>query len=633
MFQFIAFCPFMPLRPMDTILYSLFFFAILINEEALAKPNIEHIEPPFWWVDMQNNDLQIMVHAKNIAEYAHIAVLPADKGLEFVNVVHTENPNYAFLNLRIAPHTPAGKYDLLFKKNGEEFKYSYELKARQSDNKKLMGLNPADVMYLVMPDRFANGDEKNDIVPAMRQKTLYRDTLDLRHGGDLQGIIQHLDYMSNLGITALWLNPTLENNQPLWSYHGYACTNHYQTDPRLGSNETYLKLSEECHKRGIKMVMDIIHNHVGDQHWFIRDLPMHDWIHQYAKFTKTTYRITTQFDPYAAQADKDLLLNGWFDKHMPDLNQSNPLVATYLTQNNIWWIEYAGIDALRLDTYAYSDEAFREKWATDLLREYPNLSIFGETWVQGLPTQLYFHGQHNVKQKFNSHLTGLTDFQLYYALTAAFNEKFGWTEGVMRLYETLSSDYLYSNAQGNVTFLDNHDLSRYFSVVNEDINKLKMGLAVLLTTRGIPCIYYGTEILMKNYANPDGLVRLDFPGGWKEDADNKFTEEGRTDRENDMVNYTTQLCQWHKKADVIRNGKLKQYVPENGVYVYFRYTEKQSTMVIVNSNIKPIDLDTKRFAESMQGYQRATNVVSKEKINNLTQLAVPPMTVWVLDLE
>lgn len=600
---------------------------------AFAKPNIDHIEPPFWWVGMQNSDLQIMVHADNIAEYSHIAVLPADKGIVFQSAVHTENKNYVFINLRILPNAQAGKYELVFGKGKDVFKHTYELKARQADNKRLMGLNPSDVMYLAMPDRFANGDTKNDVVKTTNQTTLNRDTLGWRHGGDIKGVIDHLDYLQDLGITALWLNPTLENNQPLWSYHGYACTNHYQTDPRLGSNDTYLSLSNQCHQRGIKMVMDIIHNHVGNEHWFIKDLPMHNWIHQYPEFTKTTYRATTLLDPYFAQSDKDLMLNGWFDKHMPDLNQDNSLVATYLIQNNIWWVEYAGIDALRLDTYAYSSEAFREQWIAALLREYPTLSIFGETWVQGLPIQIYFHGQTQIKQKFQSGLTGLTDFQLYYATTAAFNENFGWNEGVMRLYETLASDYLYSQAQGNVTFLDNHDLSRYFSVVGEDINKLKMGLTFLLTTRGIPCIYYGTEILMKNFANPDGLVRLDFPGGWQGDKDNKFSEKGRTESENDVFNYTRRLCQWHKKANVIRHGKLKQYVPEKGIYTYFRYTDNESAMIIINSNKEATKLDTKRFDENLMGYSSAYNIITDEKINKLKQIDIPAMTALVLILQ
>lgn len=598
-----------------------------------AKPNIAHIEPPFWWVGMQNSDLQVVVHAKNIAQY-RVSVSPqaAERGLVLRSTITTENPNYAFLNLSIAGNAPAGKYDLVFSNDKERFTYAYELRPRQPDRRRLMGLTPSDVMYLIMPDRFANGDPSNDIVKNTRQTTLSRDTLGWRHGGDLRGVINHLDYIADLGITALWLNPTLENDQPLWSYHGYACTNHYQTDPRLGNNDLYLELSDQCHRRGIKMVQDIIHNHVGDQHWLIRDLPAADWIHQFPKFTKTTYRATTLLDPYVADTDKNLMLNGWFDAHMPDLNQDNPLVATYLTQNNIWWIEYAGIDALRLDTYAYSSETFKQQWIKAILREYPNMSIFGETWVQGLPTQLYFHGQTKVKQDFQSQLTGLTDFQLYYAIKAAFSEPFGWTEGVMRLYETLSSDYLYTNPNGNITFLDNHDLDRYLSVVGNNTDKLKMGLAFLLTTRGIPCIYYGTEITMKNLANPDGLVRLDFPGGWHGDPNNKFTAKGRSDTENDVFDYTRRLCQWHKNADVIRHGKLKQYVPEKGVYAYFRYTDRESAMIIINSNAEAAAINTARFAENLQGYTQARNIISDQTLQLNATLEIPPMTAWVLEL-
>ena len=597
---------------------------------SAAKLDIWHIEPPFWFTEMSNPDFQILLYAKDINKYC---VQIEGQGIKYNNTIQTENNNYLFINLSVLPQAKAGTFEIILNNEKHKHRIPYQLKARNIEQKNFMGLTPADNMYLIMPDRFSNGSEKNDIVKGMNETTINRDSLIYRHGGDIQGIINHLDYLQDLGITALWLNPVLENNQPKWSYHGYAATDLYNTDKRLGNNETYLKLAEEAHKKGIKMVMDIIHNHVGDQCWFIQDLPANDWIHKFPKFTKTTYRATTLHDPYAAQYDKKIMTDGWFDQHMPDLNQDNPLLATYLIQNNIWWIEYLGIDAIRLDTYAYSSEKFRQEWAKAILAEYPKLSIFGETWVQGLPVQIYFHGQTNIKTNFHSQLTGLTDFQLYYAINAAFNESFGWNEGVMRLYETLSGDYLYSNPNGNVVFLDNHDLSRYFSVVGENLDKFKLGITFLLTTRGIPCIYYGSEILMKNYANPDGLVRMDFPGGWEGDKSNKFKSSGRTASENEAFDYVRKLCQWRKKAEVIAEGRLMQFVPEKGIYTYFRYTDKEAVMVVINSNAEKQILDTSRFLERLKGYKSAHNIITGEKTDNLNSLQLPAMGALVLELK
>ncbi len=613
------------------VLSCLLLFSLsVLGKSSSAKLELWHVEPPFWFTEMANPEVQVLIHAKDVGKYN---VEIDAQGIRYNNSTKVENPNYLFVNLTVLPACKAGKFDIVLKNGKHTHRVAYELKARNEAQKKLMGLTPADNMYLIMPDRFANGNEKNDVVKGMNEMTINRDSLFYRHGGDLQGIMQHLDYLEDMGITALWINPVLENDQPQWSYHGYAATDLYRVDKRLGDNDLYRELAQEAHKRGIKMVMDIIHNHVGNECWFVRDLPAADWIHQFPKFTKTTYRATTLLDPYASEYDKKIMTDGWFDRHMPDLNQDNALLAKYLIQNNIWWVEYIGIDALRLDTYAYSSEDFRQKWVAAVLAEYPRLSIFGETWVQGLPTQIYFHGHTHVQTPFKSQLTGLTDFQLYYAANAAFNEPFGWNEGVMRLYETLAGDYLYSDPNGNVTFLDNHDLSRYFSVVGERLDKFKLGITFLFTTRGIPCLYYGTEILMKNFANPDGLVRLDFPGGWPADKSNKFNKTDRTSAENEAFEYIRSLCQWRKKSTVITNGRLMQYVPEKGIYTYFRYTDKEAVMVVINSNDTQQTLETERFVERLAGYKSAQNILTKEKINNLNKLNLPPTSALVLELK
>lgn len=593
-----------------------------------ANTPIEHTAPPYWWVNMQHPHLQVMLHGKNIAHY-QVKLSSTDVQLKSVSTL--DNPNYVFIDLDIS-QAKAQKFDFVFSQNEKkQFSHPYELKQRHTPAPQ--GLSSADVIYLLMPDRFANGNPKNDAVSTMQETCLQRDSLIARHGGDLQGVIDHLDYLDNLGITALWLNPVLTNDQPKWSYHGYAATDHYQIDPRFGDIELYRNLSQKAHQKGIKMVKDVIFNHVGDQHWFIKDLPSATWIHQFPKFTKTTYMTSTLMDPYASQYDKSVLLDGWFDKHMPDLNQQNLYVQNYLIQNCIWWTEVAQLDAFRLDTYAYSDPDFLVLWSERLTKEYPTLGLFGETWVQGEPIQAYFHGNTNINKNFNANMHGLTDFQLYYAINAALNENFGWETGVSRLYYTLVKDYLYTDATHNVTFLDNHDLSRYYSVIGEDVDKYKIGIGFLLTTRGIPCIYYGTEILMKNFANPDGLVRLDFVGGWQGDSSNKFEPKGRTQQEQMAFAFVQQLLQWRQNKTVIHSGKLMQFIPEKGVYTYFRYNDKESVMVMLNPSNEAVSIATDKFAERLQNYQKATDILTQQTFDISKSITVPAKGILIMELK
>lgn len=454
-----------------------------------------------------------------------------------------------------------------------------------------------------------------------------------RHGGDIQGIINQLDYLQDLGVTALWLNPVLENDQPRTSYHGYANTENYKIDRRYGSNELYKKLVDELHKRDMKMVKDIVHNHVGSEHWTVKDLPMKNWVHQWPAFTKTNYKDQVLFDPYASKADKKVMTDGWFDKHMPDMDHSNPFVRNYITQSHIWWIEYSGLDGFRLDTYAYNDLEYMAEWGKAIKAEYPNFTFFGETWVHGVPNQVYFTQGKTVNQEIDTELQAVTDFQALWGINEALNGKFGWNDGVNKLYTTIASDYVYQDPTRNVVFLDNHDLSRFYSVIGEDFNKYKSGVAWLLTTRGIPQFYYGTEILMKNFSNPDGLVREDFKGGWAEDKENKFTEAGRTAKENEAFQFVKTLANYRKNNPVLQVGKLMQYVPENGIYVYFRYNEDKTVMVIMNTNEKPEEVSTARFTERMAGFTRATDVITRKDISSIGSFQVPAKTTLVLELK
>lgn len=603
------------------------FYSQLVHSQVVS---LERIEPMFWFTGMQNPRVQLLVHGNNITNSEVDFNYPGVR-LEKVNKV--ESPNYLFLDLMIDKNAKPGKFQINFSSKGEKnIQYTYELRSRNNSSERNQGVNTSDFIYLIMPDRFANGDPSNDIIKGMTETDLNRDSMYYRHGGDLQGIINNLDYLKDLGVTTLWLNPVLENDQPKTSYHGYANTENYQIDKRFGNNELYKKLIDECHARGMKMIKDLVHNHIGSRHFTILDLPMKDWIHQWPGYTKTNYREQVWMDPYAASIDKKLMTDGWFDSHMPDVNQKNPFLKKYITQSHIWWIEYAGIDGLRLDTYAYNDLDFMAEWGKEIKSEFPKLTFFGETWVHGVPNQAFFTKGNTLNQKMDTELQGVTDFQALWAINESLNGKFGWTDGVSRLYNTLSNDFIYEDATRNVVFLDNHDLSRYFSVIGEDFDKYKSGIAWLLTTRGIPQFYYGTEILMKNFANPDGLVRSDFPGGWKNDKENKFSESGRAGKEIEAFNYVKTLANYRKNNAVLQTGKMMQFIPEDGIYVYFRYNNDKTVMMIMNSNDSQKSINTTRFKERMLSYKSAKNVVNSEVLNDISNIKVPAKSTLVLEL-
>ena len=584
------------------------------------------VEPPFWWVGMQNPFVEVLIYDQDIRDYEPEVEYP---GVSIHKVTRLANPNYIFVELEIGPGTFPGEFPITLKKGESEKTYFYSLNRK---NREIEPITSADLIYLLMPDRFANGDPANDSVDGMNQVGINRDKMFFRHGGDLQGVIDKLDYIQSLGVTAIWLNPVLENDQPYESYHGYAITDHYGMDRRFGSNETYLDLVGQAHGRGLKIIMDIVPNHVGDQHYQIRDLPDENWIHQFPEFTRTTYRAPTLMDPYASKKDRTTMSDGWFDHHMPDLNQKHPQVANYLIQNYLWWIEYSGHDGYRIDTYAYPDQDFMAQLGKRLQEEYPGFFFFGETWVHGSGVQAQFTGDNGLRKDYNSHLPSVTDFQLHYAIGEALTRKQGWTEGAARIYFTLAQDFLYEDPSRNVIFLDNHDLSRFFSVVGEDVRKFKSGLAFLLTTRGIPMIYYGTELAMKNFTDPDGKVRQDFPGGWEGDEIDKFSSSGRNALEQDVWDYFQTLARFRQENKALQSGKLTQFVPVEGVYVYFRHDAEKTVMVIMNTHEQEAGVETVRFQERMAGFESARNVVTGDTFQDLDVITVPGYTTWVLEL-
>jgi glycosidase len=572
-----------------------------------------------------------LVHGNKIAERTVKLNYP---GVRLVKVNKVENPNYLFLNLEVSALAKPGTFTITFVKPGaEKLKYNYELKARNRSANRAQGITSMDLIYLLMPDRFSNGDPSNDSMPGMLETKVDRSQMYARHGGDIQGLMNHLDYLKDLGVTAVWMTPEIENDEPQASYHGYAVTSHYKTDPRFGTNELYKQYVEKCHAMGLKVIKDLVHNHAGTEGFTIKDMPMKSWVHQWPKYTKSNFRDAVDMDPHASAIDKKIMQDGWFDRRMADMNESNPYVQNYLTQNHIWWIEYAGVDGFRLDTYPYNDPAYMADWAKKVKAEYPHFSIFGETLVWSVANQAFFTQGKTVNQGLDTQLPGITDAQMKDAIAEALNGKEGWTDGVNRLYAVVAQDFLYQDATRNVVFLDNHDMSRFYSIVKEDFTKFKSGMAMLLTMRGIPQMYYGDEILMKGYSNPDGLVREDFPGGWADDKTNKFIATGRTEKENEAFNYVRTLANYRKNTTALQTGKLMQYIPEKGIYVYFRYDAKKTVMIVYNSTEAEKELNTDRFEERMAGFNKGLDIITSQKMGSIKIIKIPGKTALVIELE
>ncbi|WP_435355084.1 glycoside hydrolase family 13 protein [Emticicia sp. SJ17W-69] len=601
------------------------------------KPDIQRIDPSNWWVGMKNPNLQILVYGKNIAT-SNLSLKPYS-GVKLKKIQKVENPNYLFIDLEIAKNTKAGKLQFTVGNTQGSTKIDYELRNRTA---KPQAVTQSDVVYLLMPDRFANGDESNDKFANMNDPEADRKSPWLRHGGDLQGVIDHLDYFKELGVTALWMTPIIENNTHQSneggtmrsSYHGYHFTDHYQIDKRFGGNEAYLKLIGAAHKKGIKIVQDAVYNHVSEDAWFNKDLPSKTWIHHWDKYTNTSYKDQPLFDVNGSAYDKKVTSDGWFTAFLPDLDQKDPLLANYLIQHALWTIEYFNIDSWRIDTYIYNDMEFMNRCNKAILDEHPQMLLFGESAVNTPISQAYFT-RNNLNIPFKCNLPAGCDFVVQGAINSSLNEDFGWTNGVNRLYQTLAQDIVYQNPEKLVPFVENHDTDRFFSVIGEDFNKYKIGLTWLYTLRGIPQMYYGTEFLMKNFKNPtDAEVRKDFPGGFKGDAENKFTAAGRNAKENEAFDFNKKLLNYRKTSEALTKGKFKQFTPfDNGIYVYFRYTDKQTVMVVSNTKKSEASFSTENFAEVIKGAKSAKNIMTGEVLNDISNLKVPAMTAVILELK
>ena len=600
-----------------------------------------NIYPTHWWAGMTWNKVQLLVNANEIGQFSKATTNYA--GVKIVKFTKAESPNYAFIDVVISPTAKPGTMQITLSGPGKPLNINFELKPRRPGrgSQFAQGVTSKDFVYLIMPDRFANGDATNDKIPGYYDTICDRSNPSAHHGGDIQGVINHLPYLKDMGVTSLWLCPVTENNMPwkeepsgaISGYHGYWITNHYDIDKRYGGIPAYKKLADETHARSMKVIQDAVYNHVGSEHFLFKDKPFADMFTQWPKYTGSNHREEILYSSYSSAADKKVMLDGWFTPHLPDVNLANPYMAKFIIQNTLWCTEEFGVDAWRVDTYKYCDEPFLNRINDALLAEYPNLTVFGEAWCNTVTGSAYFT-RNNMDVPFKHNLQGVTDFPMQSAMVAAANQPYGWNEGVNRLMSTLSQDILYKDPKRNCIFLDNHDMDRFLSMVGGDANKYKMGIGLLLTQRGIPQLYYGTEIFMQNdTVKGDGKKRNDFPGGFAGDAKNKFTAGGRTAEENAAFDYVKTLANFRKKSNALTIGDTKVFIPANGLFVYFRTAGKETVMCVMNTNTEAKSFAVSRFAESTKGFSKATEVVINHEEQLTGEWNIPAQTMWVMALK
>ena len=625
------------------LLFIIVFLSFATTMSAALK--IDHIEPANWFAGMKNPCLQLMVYGKDIRQAEVTTDYP---GVTIDSLVRLDSPNYLLVYLNLKGAQP-GVMTLDFKNGKQKKSVSYELKQREKPGFQREGFSNADVLYMLMPDRFASGSDANDQIKGMNTYVNDRTQPSLRHGGDLEGLRQHLDYFVELGVTALWLTPVLENNSPdqngFSTYHGYASTDYYKVDPRFGTNDEYRRLVDEAHQHGLKVVMDMIFNHCGFDHPWVKDMPSKDWFNLSdwlkesngtsnptgTSFLQTSYKLTPVVDPYASEVDKRETVEGWFVTTMPDLNQRNQHVMTYLIQNSMWWIETVGIDGIRMDTYPYADAHAMARWMRTLDQEYPNFNTVGETWVTE-PAYTATWQKNSKLASENSFLKTVMDFSFFDKINMAKNEETdGWWNGYNRIYNSLVYDYLYPNPSSVMAFIENHDTDRFLGN-GTDTLALKQAMALLLTINRTPQLYYGTEVLMNGTKEvTDGNVRKDFPGGFKGDKSNAFTREGRTKAQNAMFDWCSRLLHWRQGNDVVVKGKQTQFIPWKGVYVIARQYQGKTVMTILNGTSKAAQFEVARYAEIIGNVTTATDVITKRHVRIDKDVNLRPRQTLVLE--
>ncbi len=642
---------------------------ITMSAAKVKKPSIERIDPAFWYVGMKNPSLQLMLSGPGIASISEVTT--DYPGVRIDSVVRLDSPNYLFLYINVR-EAKAGTMTLKWReesgKRGKWKEMTYELRQREMAGEERRGFDISDVLYLVMPDRFAQGLDHSKPIAGMNSYREDRSQPSLRHGGDMEGIRQHLDYFTDLGVTALWFTPVLENNSPdsdngYSTYHGYATTDYYRVDPRFGTNDDYRRLIDDCHKRGLKVVMDMIFNHCGFEHPWVSDMPSKDWLNlsdelkvkseEFATATGgkkssaeansslftlhssllqlTSYKLTPVLDPYASEVDLRETTEGWFVPSMPDLNQHNPHLMRYLIQNSKWWIETAGIDGIRMDTYPYAFGEPMAEWMRELNEEYPNFNTVGETWVTE-PAYTAAWQRDSRLSTLNSQLKSVMDFSFFDKLSQARNEETdGWWQGMNRLYNSFVYDYLYPNPNSVLAFIENHDTDRFLGNGRDSL-MLKQALALLLTVRRIPQLYYGTEIMMNGTKEvTDGNVRKDFPGGFPGDTHNAFTREGRTQAEQQMFGWLSRLLHWRQDNQIITRGTMKQFIPYNGVYVIARQLDARTVLTVLNGTTKAATMSVSRYAEVIGSTARAKDILTGRYYDLTKDLQLKPRQSLVLE--
>jgi len=603
--------------------FFLIIFCYLLSSQNGQAQKIERVEPIFWWVDMKT-DLQLMIYGKDLKD---CQVKVREEGMKVKKVHAAENPNYLFVDVDV---TKPGKYNIDFSKGKKVTTVTYQIFPRRENSANRIGFNSADAIYLIMPDRFANGDVSNDIVKGNAQ-ILNRNDLTVRHGGDIKGVMNHLDYLADLGITAIWLTPVFEDNL---YYHQYGVTDFYRIDPHFGTNELYSEFVEQAHKKGVKIIQDITPNHCGIDHWWFNDPPFNDWINPKEMEGNfwVQFAVEALSDVHASENDQLFVGNNWLFDTMPDMNLRNPFVLKYMYQMAIWWIEYANLDGLRVDTYFYMGKKSGD-WTKAILDEYPNFSLVGEIWDTEPAFLSYWVGSTDNKDGFSSHLPMVMDFPLQAAIVTELTGKGAHWGGVMRgVYSTIAKDFLYKNPEkSQVIFADNHDISRIYNMLGKDLKKVKLAMTLIMTTRGLPQIFYGTELLFENDSVENGHSnRPDFPGGWQEDAINLFQEKYRTPEQQEMFNHTRTLLHFRKQTPLIHTGKLMHYIPINGVYTYFRYDEKECLMVILNASDSEKSVDWNRFDERLNNKTEGVNILDKTIITKDDDVKISPKTSMVI---
>lgn len=606
---------------------------------------VTRVEPLSWWVGMKT-DLQLLVQGDGISEYD--VAIEGGKGVSVEKINKAESPNYLFVDVNVAQTAQPGTYYIVFSKDGQSFKYPYEIAARAEGSAERKSFTTADMVYLIMPDRFANGDASNDSTEDTAEN-VNRANGHGRHGGDIQGVIDHLDYISELGATYIWTTPFLEDNAPRGSYHGYAASDYYHIDSRFGSNELYKTLVEKAREKGIGIIMDIVPNHCGTEHWWMNDLPFQDWIHQFSEYTGTNVAFSTNMDPNASQKDLYIQESGWFVPSMVDMNLDNPYVLQYFIQWGVWWIEYSGLNGFRVDTYPYNEKGPASEWCKAIMTEYPNFNIVGECWTSSIPQLAYWQGGNANKDGFDSHLPSIMDFPLHDAMRAALAEdEGGWGMGMTKVYDILSHDFVYHDLSKMLIFPGNHDTARIGDMVRKDPRALKIAMTMMATMRGIPQIFAGDELMFVS-SKPDNIgdhpgLRVDFPGGWEGDEIDLFTAEGREAQTHntdglkvekgqaaDLFNYVSRLFQWRKTADVIHNGKTMHFMTRDNTYAYFRYNDEAAVFVYINNNLEPVNIPWSYYSEITEGLQGGVDVLTGEPVEISDATVVAPKTALVVE--